>query len=126
VCDFNDAIGATLLMIADVPPFVWNPTGPIPQYTSYQSQISGPALLFFSGSAFMSGGGPMGIVVVIEGEPVAVSQMQAGAMSHEALPPRFTQVMLKYSKDPIQIGFSTDSGEVASDQNDNYQLALIY
>ena len=38
----------------------------------------------------------------------------------------FTQVMLKYSKDPIQIGFSTNSGEVRSDQNDHYQLALIY
>jgi hypothetical protein len=25
-CDINDAIGATLLMIADVPPFVWNTT----------------------------------------------------------------------------------------------------
>ena len=126
VCDFNDAIGATLLMISDVPPFVWNPTGPSPQYTTYQSQISGPALLFFSGSAFMSGGGSMGVEVVIGGQPVAISQMQAGDTTHEAFPPRFTQVMLKYSKDPIEIGFSTNSGEVASDQNDNYQLALIY
>ena len=126
VCDFNDAIGATLLMIADVAPFVWNTTGPIPQYTTYQSQISGPALLFFSGSAYQNGGGTMGLEVVIAGQPAAISQLQAVSMSHEALPPRFTQVMLKYSKDPIQIGFSTSTGEVASDQNDNYQLAIIY
>ena len=126
VCDFNDTIGATLLMIADVAPFVWNTNGPIPQYTTYQSQISGPALLFFSGSAYQNGGGLMGLEVVIAGQPVAISQLQAVSMTHEAFPPRFTQVMLKYSKDPIQIGFSTSTGEVASDQNDNYQLAIIF
>ena len=30
------------------------------------------------------------------------------------------------SKDPIQIGFSTSTGDVGSDQNDVYQLAIIY
>jgi hypothetical protein len=126
VCDANDVVGATLLMIADVPPFVWNTTGPVPQYTTYQSQISGPALLFFSGSAYHAGGGTIGLEVVIAGQPVAISQLQAGPMSHVALPPRFTQVMLKYSKDPIEIGFSTSTGDVGSDKNDTYQLALIY
>jgi hypothetical protein len=74
----------------------------------------------------MSGGGNIGLEVVIDGEPVAISQLQAGSMSHESIPPRFTQVMLKYSKDPLQIGFSTSTGEVLSDENDLYQLALIF
>jgi hypothetical protein len=126
-CDGNDIIGASLLMISGVAPFVWNTVGPIPQYTTFQSQVSGPALLFFSGSAWKVGGGPIGIEVVIAGKPVAISQFQAStSSSHQAFPPRFTQVMLPYSKDPIPIGFSTNSGDISSDANDYYQLALIY
>jgi hypothetical protein len=125
-CDPNDIVGASLLMISDVAPFVWNTAGPLPQYTTFQSQVSGPALLFFSGSAFRNGGGPIGIEVVIAGKPVAISQFQASTSSHQAAPPRFTQVMLPYSKDPIPIGFSTNSGDISSDANDYYQLALIY
>ncbi len=125
-CDFNDIVGASLLMISDVAPFVWNTAGPIPQYTTFQSKVSGPALLFFSGSAYESGGGPIGIEVVIAGKPVAISQFQASTSNHQAFPPRFTQVMLPYSKDPIPIGFSTNSGDISSDANDYYQLALIY
>lgn len=125
-CDVNDAIGASLLMISGVSPFLWNVNGPIPEYTTFQSQVSGPALLFFSGSAYQSGGGPIGIEVVVAGNPVAISQFQASTSSHQAFPPRFTQVMLPYSKDPIQIGFSMNSGDISSDANDNYQLALIY
>lgn len=125
-CDFNDTVGASLLMISDVAPFVWNAKGPIPQYTTFQSQVSGPALLFFSGSAYESGGGPIGIEVVIAGKPVACSQFQASTGSHQACPPRFTQVVLPYSKDPIPIGFSTNSGDISSDANDFFQLALIY
>ncbi len=125
-CDFNDIVGASLLMISDVAPFVWNTAGPIPQYTTFQSKVSGPALLFFSGSAYESGGGPIGIEVVIAGKPVAISQFQASTSNHQAFPPRFTQVVLPYSKDPIPIGFSTNSGDISSDANDYYQLALIY
>lgn len=125
-CDPNDIVGASLLMISDVAPFLWNTAGPLPQYTTFQSQVSGPALLFFSGSAFRNGGGPIGIEVVIAGKPVACSQFQASASSHQACPPRFTQVMLPYSKDPIPIGFSMNSGDISSDANDYYQLALIY
>jgi hypothetical protein len=125
-CDVNDVVGAMLLMISDEPSFLWNPKGPIPQYTTMKSQVSGPALLFFSGSAYMNGGGQIGVEVVLNHEPVAISQIQAGSMSHTALPPRFTQIMLKYSEDPVQIGFSTNSGEVSSDQNDFFQLAVIY
>jgi hypothetical protein len=125
-CDGNDIIGASLLMISGVAPFVWNTAGPIPQYTTFQSQVSGPALLFFSGSAYQSGGGPIGVEVVIAGKPVAISQFQASTSSHQAFPPRFTQVMLPYSKDPIPIGFSTNTGDISSDANDSYQLALIY
>ena len=125
-CDRNDVVGASLLMISDVAPFIWNTQGPIPQYTTFQSQVSGPALLFFSGSAYQSGGGPIGIEVVIDGTPVATSQFQASTSSHQACPPRFTQVMLPYSKDPIPIGFSTKTGDVSSDAKDFYQLALIY
>ena len=124
--DRNDAVGASLLMISGVAPFVWNTNGPIPQYTTFQSDVSGPALLFFSGSAYTSGGGPVGIEVVIAGNPVAISKFQASTSSHQAFPPRFTQVMLPYSKDPIQIGFSMNSGDISSDANDYYQLALIY
>src|SRR3954454_22409301 len=124
--DGTDVVGASLLMISDVAPFVWNTKGPIPQYTTFQPIVSGPALLFFSGSAYTSGGGPIGIEVVIAGNPVATSQFQASTSSHQAFPPRFTQVMLQYSKDPIPIGFSTNTGDISSDTNDYYQLALIY
>jgi len=126
-CDFNDIVGAALLMASEVAPFVWNTVGPIPQYTTFQSQVSGPALLFFSGSAYRSVAGPVGVEVVIGGKPVAISQYQASTpSSHQAFPPRFTQVMLPYSKDPIPIGFSTNSGDISSDSNDYYQLVLIY
>jgi len=124
--DRNDDVGASLLMISEVVPFVWNTKGPIPQYTTFQPMVSGPALLFFSGSAYTSGGGPIGIEVVISGNPVATSQFQASTSSHQACPPRLTQVMLQYSKDPIPIGFSMNSGDISSDANDYYQLALIY
>jgi hypothetical protein len=126
-CDKNDIFGAALLMISEVEPFVWNTAGPIPQYTTFHSQVSGAALLFFSGSAFRSGPGPVGVEVVIAGKPVAISQYQAStSSSHQAFPPRFTQVMLPYSKDPIPIGFSTNSADVSSDFNDRYQIVLIY
>jgi hypothetical protein len=126
-CDFNDIVGAALLMASEVAPFVWNTAGPLPQNTTFQSQVSGPALLFFSGSAYQNGGGPIGIEVVIAGKPVAISQFQAGtSSSHQAFPPRFTQVMLPYSKDPIPIGFSSNSANLSSDANDHYQLVLIY
>lgn len=126
VCDFNDTVGASLLMISGVSPFLWNAKGPIPQYTTFQSDVSGPALLFFSGSAFKSGGGPIGIEVVITSKPVALSQFQASTSSHQVCPPRFTQVMVPYSKDPISIGFTVNSPDISSDANDSYQLALIY
>jgi hypothetical protein len=125
-CDSNDTIGAALLMISDTEPFIWTTQGPIPDYTTFQSKVSGEALLFFSGSAFNTGGGPIGLNVVVAGNPVAISQIQASNGSHVAVPPRFTRVMLPYSKDPIQIGFSMNSGDIQSDVNDNYQIALIY
>jgi len=126
VCDFNDAVGASIIMVSGVEPFVWNAAGPIPQYTTFQSAGSAPAMLFFSGSAFQNGGGLTGLVVVIDGKPVATSQFYASTSGHQAFPARFTQIMVPYSKDPIPIGFSTSTGEVSSDANDNYQLALIY
>jgi hypothetical protein len=125
-CDRNDTIGASLLKLSDVPAFLWDTAGPIPQYTTFHSQISGPALLFFSGSAYETGGGAIGIEVVIAGKPVAISRLQASTSSHQAFPPRLTQVILPYSKDPIEIGFSMNSGDIQSDANDHYQLALIY
>lgn len=125
-CDKNDVIGASLLMISGVEPFVWNTRGPIPQYTTFQSQVSGPALLFFSGSAYQQGSGLIGIEVVIAGEPVAISYFDASTGNHQAFPPRFTQVKLQYSPDPIPIGFRMNSGDVSSDPHDVYQLALIY
>jgi len=75
-CDFNDIVGAALLMASEVAPFVWNTVGPIPQYTTFQSQVSGPALLFFSGSATGALPVPVGVEVVIGGKPVAISQYQ--------------------------------------------------
>jgi hypothetical protein len=127
VCDASDIIGAALVMLSDVPPFLWNTNGPIPRSTTFSSQTSGPALLFFSGSAYRNTSGPIEIDVTIAGKPVATSKFQASkSLSHQACPPRFTPVMLQYSKDPVQIGFSTNSGDVSSDPNDYYQLALIY
>jgi hypothetical protein len=125
-CDANDTVGAALLMSSDVEPFVWNTDGPLPQYTTFRSQGSGPVLLFFSGSAWRNNSGQVGVEVVIDGKPVAVSQFDAIPVSHQAFPPRFTQVMLQYSKDPIPIGFSASSSDVSSDSNDHYQLVLIY
>lgn len=125
-CDQNDTVGASLLMLSDDAPFVWTTVGPIPQYTTFQSQFTGDALLFFSGSAYETGGGAIGIEVVINGNPVSISQFQASSGSHQAFPPRFTKVRLQYSKDPVPIGFSMNSGDIQSDANDTFQLALIY
>jgi hypothetical protein len=126
ICDFNDIIGASLLTFSDVQPFLLNMTGPIPQYTTFQPLESGPVLLFFSGSAFRKGGGPIGLEIEIAGKPVAISQFQASTSSHQACPARFTQIMLSYSKDPVGIGFTRNSEDISSDENDFYQLALIY
>ena len=114
-----------LLMISDEPSFIWNTNGPVPQYTTFQSQVSGPALLFFSGSAFMNGGGRSA-----RGRDRSRAGRDLADPSRipepHRVPAALQPVTLKYSKDPVQIGFSTNSGEVASDQNDVYQLALIY
>lgn len=126
VCDVNDTVAASLLMISGTEPFVWSTKGPIPAYTTYQPQISGPALLFMSGSVSQQGGGPMGVDVVINGKPAASSTFFGSTSSHQAFPSRFTQVMLQYSKDPVEIGFSTSNGDMTSDENDFYQLALIF
>jgi hypothetical protein len=50
-CDPTDIVGATLLLANDIA-FFWSPTGPIPKYTTFESPLTGPALLFFSGSAY--------------------------------------------------------------------------
>jgi hypothetical protein len=125
ICDPDDIVGASLLTFSSLG-FLWDTNGPIPRYTTFESQESGPALLFFSGSAYQNGGGPIGIEVVIAGNPVAISQFQASTGSHQAFPVRFTQVELQYSKEPIPIGFSMNSGDIDSDANDFFQLALIY
>lgn len=126
ICDTNDIVGASLLTFSGVAPFLWTVKGPIPEYTTFESQETGPVMLFFSGSAYQTGGGPIGIQVVIGDKPVATSKFQASTGSHQAFPPMFTQVTLSYSKDPVPIGFSMNSGDISSDANDYYQLALIY
>lgn len=126
VADSNDTIAVSAIYMGATPPFVWNIEGPIPQYTTFKSPLSGEGLLYFAGSAWMqTANNVLGIPVVLDGNPVATSNYYINpANSHMAFPPQIVPIQLKLGSH--QIGFSTNRPEIMSDANDNYQLVVFF
>lgn len=125
VIDQNDVLQIVLVDINTLDQcFVWNPTGPVPAYTTFKSNITGMANLFFSGSGWVEGSaGTTGLVAVIDHTPITTSSMTYNAVnSHLALPPMIVPVKLTVGEH--QIGFSTSDGNLYSDANDRFCLAV--
>ena len=123
--DGNDLFSVSMYDVGDTMPFVWNFHGGIPSYNSFMSDVYGEALLFYCGSAYQSSPGGGGISVVLDGTPVDSSSvfMNAGNI-HYAFPPHM--VPLKLTPGPHKIGFSMTTGDIQSDGNDFYSMAVIY
>jgi hypothetical protein len=120
--DANDVVSLAIFPEAA---FVLNQDGPIPAYTSFQSQVSGPALVFLSGSAYTQYGGTCGIYLVMDGNPVLTSSVYMNEVnSHHAVPAVFGTVDL--TPGPHKIGFSTTTGDMMTDQNDFFSAAVFF
>ena len=104
--------------------FVLNQKGPIPAYTTFKSEVSGPALIFLSGSAYSAFVGSIGIYLVIDGTPVLTSSVWANEInSHHAMPAVFG--ITELTPGDHQIGFSTTTGDMQTDQNDFFSAAVF-
>jgi len=108
------------------PAFVWQINGPVPQYTTFNSEVSGTALVFLQGSAWSgSGNQNLGLMVVLDGNPVlTVASFVNEANSHHALPAFIAPVQMTPGEH--KIGISTTSGDFNSDSNDFYTLAVMF
>lgn len=121
-CDQNDTINGVQLKANGM---AWNTTGPLPQKIQYKSPVSGPATVFFSGSAWVHKVQPIGIEMTVKSKPVALSSCFASVISsHIACPPIFTTIMAPYGD--VEIGFAPTSPETITDVNDYYQMAVIF
>jgi len=125
ICDENDFATISMWPLPDQP-FTWNFIGPLPQYTTLQSEVSGSALVFVHGSAWTNQyPQSLGLVVVVDGNPVLTTQAWANVISsHQAVPALLAPITL--TPGPHQIGISTSSGDFMTDGNDFYALAVIY
>lgn len=125
VCDENDFATISMWPMPDLP-FTWNFIGPLPQYTTIQSEVSGSALVFVHGSAWTNQyPQSLGLVVVVDGNPVLATQAWANVISsHQAVPALLAPITLTPGQH--QIGISTASGDFMTDGNDYYALAVIY
>lgn len=103
--------------------FIWNTTGPIPAYTDFKSNFSGTANCFFAGSGYMSQSGTTGLSLVLDHNEVATSSFTFNAPeSHNALPPMIVPVQLSIG--PHNIGLSLSDGNLVTDANDNFCIAV--
>jgi hypothetical protein len=125
VCDENDFATISMWPLPDLP-FTWNFIGPLPQYTTMSSEISGNALVFVHGSAWTDQyPQSLGLIVVVDGNPVLTTQAWANVTSsHQAVPALLAPVALTPGQH--QIGISTTTGDFQTDGNDFYTLAVIY
>lgn len=119
------ACGTIFYQGMSVDPFIWRFSGKVPQYTKFKSPMSGKAVLYLAGSAYLKTPQVCGLSVVLDGNVVAKTQMLPGiGNSHFALPPIFVPVQLKPKM--YDIGVSTTIGEMLSDDNDNYEIGILY
>lgn len=121
----HDFACGTIIYGGGVEPFLWHFTGPVPKYTTFKSVMFGEAILYLAGSAWLKSPQVCGLSVVLDGETVARTQMLPSVGGyHDAFPPIFVPVKLKPKE--YKIGVSTTIGEVLSDENDNYNVGIIY
>ncbi len=122
IADQNDFFSVSVIEPEDA--FVLNYQGPIPYYTTFQSEIEGTALVFLSGSAWSGSAGPLNLLLVINHNPVASRSTWVNeGNSHHALPPVFTLAKLSVGKS--QIGFSMNDPATQTDSND-FLFATIF
>ena len=126
ICDQNDVATISLWAVAAVPPFIWTFAGPIPQYTTFNSDVSGTALVLLQGSAFSDDyERQIGINVILDGNPVLVSQSYVNEInSHHALPLVMGPVAMTSGQH--EIGVSTINGDFETDNNDSYTVVVIF
>ena len=98
---------------------------PPPKYTKFKSVMYGTGVLYVAGSAFLKQTQTCGLSVVLDGNEVARTQMLPSIpYDHFAFPPLFVPIQLKPKE--YEIGISTTIGEVQSDANDFYEIAIFY
>ena len=125
IADGNDLFSVSMYDVGDTMPFLWNFSGQIPAYTTFETDVYGQVLLFYCGSAFQSSPGGGGISIVLDGTPVDSSYLYMNeGNSHQAFPPHLVPMTL--TPGSHQIGFSMTSGDIESDSNDFFSLAVIY
>lgn len=126
VTDNNDLFSVSLLEIGMVQPFLWSFKGPVPQYTTFQSEVQGTAMVFFAGSGYSrQGGQTIGFPLVLDGKNIAATFTYVNeANSHHAVPPGFVPLSLTYGQH--KLGLSTINGDFQTDANDYYTVAIVY
>jgi len=119
-----DFAAATIFYLGMVDPFIWRFSGALPQSKTFQSRISGDGVLFLAASAFTPKTQMAAIEVLLDGQPVAKTHMKPGiANSHFTFPPLFLPIKLTAKEHTI--GLAASAG-VATDQNDSFEVAIIY
>jgi len=91
----------------------------------FKSWMSGFALLFFGGSGFMKTPKLSGVAVTLNGTEVARTEMMPSiANSHFAFPSLFVPIKLQVKE--YEIGLRATTPDLTTDQNDVFEIAVIY
>lgn len=105
---------------------VINQIGPLPISASFNALSDGPALIMVSGSVWANTNNvPIGIRLSIDGAPVRDAWIFANpGQTHMAVVP--LTVPYEFSFGSHKITLSPMNGNTVGDQNDFYQVTILY
>jgi hypothetical protein len=126
IVDKNDFITVAIIDTPEtMPGMVFTTNEPLPQYTKYQSPMTGQQTAFYAGSGYVTNTPSLvtGSMLVLDGNPVSNSQMNFDNNTHLALPPKFAPVQVTYGQH--QIGFSMVGPEFQTSGSDFWAMAVF-
>src|SRR5712691_2085955 len=106
---------------------VVNQSGPLPITTTFKALSDGPALVMLSGSAWTQnqGGALIGVQLQVDGTPIGTASILANnTATHMAVVPIALPYTFGSCNHEIDLGAAT--GETDTDQNDFFQLTILY
>ena len=106
---------------------ILNLSGPLPVKASFNSPVIGPVDFLMTGTAWTAvGAGPIGIVLSIDGSPIATSLMYANLKSdHMTLPTSFSSMNLS-SVGPHVVEIGPANSNTTTDANDIFTVTIEF
>ena len=102
--------------------------GPLPLVGNFTAEGDGNAILYVSGSAWSeTPQSPITIAVFVDSAQIGtISCFTNEATSHKTLVPAFFPITLTQGQHVIELTTALDGGITVTDENDNFNVTLIY